>query len=216
MTDNNSTVTAELADLRPAEGEYFYTDVDNFRRYHGQNSHTTCFVCGKREPSSYGVHIQATTQCLVAGRRIVAMFKPEACYGPISSVCLGPGVEVIISACEAHEHCAKILCRLTADGIITPERVSRAQKALISRPEFNQLVAKTAQTIWNRNEQDRRCHDWCDAWPLCLKELGHIPSLTERAERARRLWQQRKDTQATEDWLEAERKVAALYTADAS
>ncbi|MDO8668048.1 MAG: DUF2934 domain-containing protein [bacterium] len=216
MIETNSTGTAELADLKPSEGEYFYTDKYGLQQYHGQNPDATCFVCGQRGRSSYGYHhIHAIAQCLAAGKRIVAMFKPEACYGPIPDICLCPGVKVIISACETHEHCAKILLCLTADGVITLERISRAEKSLVNRSEFNELVAKAAQHIWSRYEQDRSQHNWCDAWDLFIKESGHIPSLTERTERAKHLWQERKDGQATEDWLKAEKKVAALYTVDA-
>lgn len=215
MTDN-TTATAELADVRPSEGEYFYTDAYGLQCYHGQSSYATCFVCGEKGTAHGYLHIHATAQCMAAGRRIAAMFKPEACYGLDTNACLKPAVSVIISACETHRHCAEILFHLTADGIITLEHVRRAEKALISRPEFNQLVAEAAQTIWNRNEQNRRCHDWYDAWDLFLKETSRIPSLAERKERAGRLWQERKETQATEDWLQAEKIISAFYTADAS
>jgi len=215
MTDTDSTDTAELADVRPPYqgGEYFYTDEYSFKQYNERSSYATCFVCGKKGASSCGYyHIYAAAQCMAAGRRIAAMFKPEACSGPDPNPCLKRSVAVVISACGGHRHCAEILCRLTADGIITLERVRRAEKSLISHSEFNERVANEARAIWSDREEYICRNNWFDAWDLFLKETGRIPSLNERRERARQLWLKRKDGQAVADWLEAEKKVAALYT----
>ncbi|KKR91706.1 MAG: hypothetical protein UU95_C0021G0010 [Parcubacteria group bacterium GW2011_GWC2_42_12] len=213
MTEIQTASNAELADRRPSKGEYFYHD--GIERYSAHNTRPMCFACGNKTERIYSScwYINAIVQCVAAKQRIISMFRPGTCYD--SDLCNDGGARIIVSVCEEHKRHAEILCHLTADGVITANIISRAVKALISRPEFNQLVAEAAHAIWSRNEQDRKHHNWCDAWGLFLKGRGRIPSLAERTERARCLWQERKENQSLEDWLAAEKEVSALYTVDA-
>lgn len=213
----DSASAVELADARPlGGGEYFYQEDTSFPT--GFDTCSICFVCGQRANTNTAwatyEHIRAIVQGPAAATRIAAMFKnTTACFpaGPYT----GGGVYVAISACQEHKRRLEILHRLTEDGIITTERVSRAEKGTISRQEFDGLVAQTAFALCGNKERDRSWQNWYDAWPLCLSELGRIPTPLERRERAERLWQERKQAQALEDWLQAEKQISALYTPDA-
>ncbi|MEK7507465.1 MAG: hypothetical protein AAB602_00060 [Patescibacteria group bacterium] len=215
-TCNAAEKTAEcgkrLADLRPPEGEYFYTDGDttHYHKYRGKIAHFTCFVCEYRTSDSYVFsHIHAIAQCMAAGNRIASMFKPGSCCGPFPRD--EGGVCLIVSFCDKHTRNAGILCDFVKDGVITLERVSHAEISGISRQEFHELVETKANAIWKEKERARRVQDWYDSWGLCLQELGRIPSLAERNDRARRLYELRKDTQAVQDWLDAEKIIAATH-----
>jgi len=206
MPETDSTQTTELPDVRPAEGEYFYTS----------NTHIfpkdalLCFVCGEKVGNMFLCHYTSgIVQCMAAANRIVLMFRPRATYAVVHT---DENSYVTVSACEKHKRNTKILCRLIEDGIITVGRVKEAVIAAISPEEFHELVATEARTIWDSKQVARRHANWCHAWEFLRQELGHIPSPTQHCERAHQLWLERKDTQAFEDWLIAEKKVGALYT----
>lgn len=215
MPENDSPSTkrsVELADIRPANGEYFSLTSNETKGYcFFHFSPCTCFVCGviTRNPQ----YIDAITQCLASGRRIVAMFKSKAC---IVEQDLFGNLHIVVSACPVHYHNANILLGLVADGVITPDRISHAVSATVSRQGFHKLVAERAHVLWSDKEIDRRRRNWEEAWQLCIKELGHIPSLAQRKERAERLSREKVGAQALEDWLEAEKVIAQLYRTDPS
>ena len=201
----------EQKDVRPASGgEYFYGEniQSYFGQYHSDN-HPACFVCRAIGRSWSYFNIHALVQSWASSKRIASMFKPGVCYSSFS------GIEnpfVIISACEEHRRHLEHLLRLASDGVITSERVARAEQAAVSRFEFHELVAKEAQGIWDRQEGGRRQRNWYDSLERCCKELGHVPSQAERKACAERIHRERKDAQALDDWLLAEKRVAALYT----
>lgn len=223
--DSKSTAgIAEWADKAPPQdGEYIYNNgISSVLLYSVSGKlarqlekNPICFVCER----NYGrarncLYIEGITQCTDAARRITAMFKPGSADYVLDPDCKEGAC--VIAVCEEHKHHAKILCDLTTDGIITPERVSRAKKALISRAEFNNLVREKARQIWGNLHDWRTRENWYDAFKICCNKLGHIPSPSQRAEQAYQLWLQKKDDQAKEDWLSAEKQVLALYTVDES
>lgn len=179
--------------------------VNTYSGYHKSHGPYRCFVCGASSETGldYGF-VNAIAQCREAGKRILAMFRYD---------CLGPedfhnaGVEIIISACMRHEKNAWVLCELTSDGVITPLRVESAIKAGLSKAEFHELVAIKAREIWDTKRNNRSYCDWRDAWNFFIKETGRIPCRAERGERARRLWEERKEEYSKHDWCEAEAEI---------
>jgi hypothetical protein len=84
-------------------------------------------------------------------------------------------------------------------------------KKRISAGEFESRVRLCALQIWRTKEPRRTDENWLNAISLLFNELGCYPSTRQIRGRAWELWLQRKDSQATEDWLEAERFVASNF-----
>ncbi len=198
-------------------GEYFYTSAYPLTTGIRKPAlDISCFVCGTKTVTrgdEVRNHLKAIAQCEDSTKRIISMFKNRSCnvdyhesFGTVS---------IFVSACERHKRHLEFLHSLVAyDGIITADKVKLAEKAPLSSEEFYKLVSEKAHNIWSTCEKSRKASNWCDAWPLCLKEHGHIPSPTEHKNCAERLWRERKDAEAMEDWLEAEREVAKMYSVE--
>jgi len=122
--------------------------------------------------------------------------------------------ELVITACSCHGPHLQYLLELTqqADGVITPKMVKQLQISIISRQKFEQLIKEKAHRLWERGRGNREMQDWDDAWHQLDRELGHIPSRPQQKVRAEQLHQGRKEAQAREDWLQAERCIAQLFT----
>lgn len=199
----------ELPDIRPLNGgEYFYHHGNG--SVYSRSDNSQCLACGARTDYCQRSRFNAIAQCEAAARRIAAMLPQNACE-KAHQTGFG-GIWVTVWACDEHVHNLDLLRELTSDGIITLERVFTAVRAAIGRGKFNELVAQEARSIWASKTDNRSHYNWCDAWELCVKELGRIPSPAERRARAERLHEERKWEQASEDWLEAERRITEKYT----
>lgn len=87
----------------------------------------------------------------------------------------------------------------------------RDYRQAVLTEEFERMVHENAYYIWRDKEADRSHRNWCDAWSQLSAELGCFPPVSEINQRARELWLARKDAQAVEDWLEAQRRVALSF-----
>ena len=206
-----------LTDITPPNGgEYFYTIPYPFKNnIHKPMLSLACFVCGIKTVTLNEVckHLEAIAQCPASALRIISMFKKGSCY-EMYPESYG-AMSVFVSSCEKHERHLKFLHSLVAsDGIITKDRVTLAERAPICRDDFYKLVSKEAHDIFCRKQPHRSHDNWCDAWPLCIEEFGRIPSPTEHKSRAERLWQERKESKAEDDWLSAEKNILSLYSVE--
>jgi len=87
----------------------------------------------------------------------------------------------------------------------------RMSKKLVGAEEFHQRVRLEAYQIWQSSERRGRDHDWSDATAVLYRELGSFLPSEEIRKKAKELWLSRKDDQALEDWLEAERRVLESF-----
>ena len=85
-------------------------------------------------------------------------------------------------------------------------------KRPVTAEEFREIVAREAFCITKCRERGRRGEDWWNARKQLAIELETY-RLTEGQirERAYQLYEQRKNTDAMDDWLEAEERVKYSY-----
>jgi hypothetical protein len=212
MTTNiqTSNPKTEQPDCRPNQGgEYICLNPEGptkrFQVYH------FCFVCEKSLSQQNAFEARAIVQCQDAGQRIVNLFGRGA---HLEEQTHADGTaEIVITACLEHEiHLQHLVELASADGIITGERIVWLRHSMISRQKFDQLVQDRAYKLWQDQVSQRSWTNWDDAWRQLIKELGHIPSLSQRDARAKKLHADRKGPQADEDRHEAEQFIAKSFT----
>lgn len=76
-----------------------------------------------------------------------------------------------------------------------------------SIPVSHLEIEYQAFLVWKGKELMRRCEDWFDAVAIVWKRPSHLagPPDSEIRPVAHKLWLERKDGRARQDWLEGER-----------
>jgi len=166
-----------------------------------------CFICERQSQSNTGYNLIVLVPDQAAGQRVVALFRPGATYLEQSAGDAYPSVFIYV--CRFHRPCLEALAaQVWQSGVLSSEFIisQKCQSEEIYRQTLRKMTEERANQLWLERERPRREQDWFHALNQLINELGHFPSPAQRTERARRLHEQRKGSQAIEDWLDAERK----------